>query len=54
MMHGVAGSAALIVVTLDPVSFIETSLVCIFLFWVGSVVGMALLPLIIIIPFRHA
>ena len=54
MMHGMAGSAALIVLTLDSVSSIKTRLVYIFLFWVGSVVGMALLSLIIIIPFRHA
>ena len=54
MMHGVAGSAALIVLTLDSVSSIETRLVYIFLFWVGYLVGMALLSLIIIIPFRHA
>ena len=44
----------MIVLTLDSVSSIETRLVYIFLFWVGSVVDMALLSLIIIIPFRHA
>lgn len=41
MMHGMAGSAALIVLTLDSVSSIETRLVYIFLFGVGSVIGMA-------------
>jgi hypothetical protein len=50
MMHVVAGSAALIVMTIDSVSSIKTRLVYIFL-WVGSVVSMALFSLIIIIPF---
>jgi ABC-type nickel/cobalt efflux system permease component RcnA len=54
MMHGMAGSAALIVLTLDSVSSIETRLVYIFLFGVGSVVGMALLSLLMIIPLRYS
>jgi hypothetical protein len=54
MMHGMAGSAALIVLTLDSVSSIETRLVYIFLFGVGSVVGMALLSILMIIPLRHS
>jgi ABC-type nickel/cobalt efflux system permease component RcnA len=54
MMHGMAGSAALIVLTLDSVSSIETRLVYIFLFGVGSVIGMALLSLLMIIPLRHS
>jgi ABC-type nickel/cobalt efflux system permease component RcnA len=54
MMHGMAGSAALIVLTLDSVSSIETRLIYIFLFGVGSVLGMALLSLLMIIPFRHS
>ena len=54
MMHGMAGSAALIVLTLDSVSSIETRLAYIFLFCVGSVVGMALLSLVIIIPLWHS
>ena len=54
MMHGMAGSAALIVLTLDSVTSIETRLVYIFLFGVGSVIGMALLSLLMIIPLRHS
>ena len=54
MMHGMAGSAALIVLTLDSVSSIETRLVYIIIFGVGSVVGMALLSLLMTIPFRHS
>ena len=54
MMHGMAGSAALIVLTLDSVSSIKTRLVYIFLFGVGSVIGMALLSLLMIIPLRHS
>ena len=54
MMHGMAGSAALIVLTLDSVSSIETRLVYIFLFGVGSVVGMTLLSLLMIIPLRYS
>ena len=54
MMHGMAGSAALIVLTLDSVSSIETRLVYIFLFGVGSVIGMTLLSLLMIILLRHS
>jgi ABC-type nickel/cobalt efflux system permease component RcnA len=54
MMHGMAGSAALIVLTLDSVSSIKTRLIYIFLFGVGSIIGMALLSLLMIIPFRHS
>jgi high-affinity nickel permease len=54
MMHGMAGSAALIVLTLDSVSSIETRLIYIFLFGVGSMAGMALLSLLMIIPLRHS
>jgi ABC-type nickel/cobalt efflux system permease component RcnA len=54
MMHGMAGSAALIVLTLDSVLSIGARLVYIFLFGVGSVVGMILLSLLIIIPLRHS
>jgi high-affinity nickel permease len=54
MMHGMAGSAALIVLTLDSVSSIKTRLVYIFLFGVGSVIGMTLLSLLMIIPLRHS
>jgi hypothetical protein len=54
MMHEMADSTALIALTPDSVSAIETRLVYIFLFGVGSVVSMALLSLLMIIPFRHS
>lgn len=54
MMHGMAGSAALIVLPLDSVSSIETRLVYIFLFGSGSILGMALLSSMIIIPLKHS
>jgi hypothetical protein len=54
MIYGIAGSAVLIVLTLDSVSSIETRLDYIFLFWVGFVVDMTLLPLTIIIFFGVA
>ena len=54
MMHGMAGSAALIVLTLDSVSSIETRLVYIFLFGVGSLVGMTLLSFLIMVSLRHS
>jgi ABC-type nickel/cobalt efflux system permease component RcnA len=54
MMHGMAGSAALIVLTLDSAPTIETRLVYIFLFGAGSILGMALLSYMIIIPLQHS
>ena len=54
MIHGMAGSAALIVLTLDSVVSIGTRRVYIFLFGIGSVVGMILLSLLIVISLRHS
>jgi hypothetical protein len=54
MMHGMAGSAALIVLTLQTVTSPLTGLIYILLFGLGSVVGMALLSAIIMIPIRHS
>lgn len=54
MMHGMAGSAALILLTLDSVSTIGARLVYILLFGVGSIFGMVLLSLMIMIPLRHS
>ena len=54
MMHGTAGSAALIVLTLDSVSSIETRLVYILLFGAGSTLGMTLLSFMIIIPLQQS
>lgn len=54
IMHGMAGSSALIILTLDSVASIGTGLVYIFLFGVGSIFGMTLLSLMMMIPLRHS
>ena len=54
MMHGMAGSAALIILALDSVSSIGAMVVYIFLFGIGSILGMTLLSLMIIIPLRNS
>jgi len=54
MMHGMAGSAALIVLTLQTVSSPIMGLVYIALFGFGSVFGMAVLASIIMIPLHHS
>jgi ABC-type nickel/cobalt efflux system permease component RcnA len=52
MMHGMAGSAALIVFALASVQSTWEGLAYIALFGVGSIVGMALLALVISFPLR--
>ncbi len=54
MMHGMAGSAALIVLALQTVESTLTGLVYILLFGFGSVAGMAVLATVIMIPLRHS
>lgn len=54
VMHGMAGSAALILLTLDSVSSVGTGLVYILLFGVGSILGMALLSILIVIPLKRS
>ncbi len=51
-MHGLAGSAALILLTLDTIKSVPLSMVYILLFGVGSIVGMALLSMVIAVPLR--
>jgi hypothetical protein len=51
-MHGMAGSAALILLTLQTVHSPWTGLLYIALFGIGSMVGMALLSVVIAIPLR--
>lgn len=53
-IHGLAGSAALIVLTLQSVESIATGLWYIALFGVGSIVGMASLSFVVAIPLRHS
>ena len=52
MMHGMAGSAALILLSLEAVQSFSLGLVYIVLFGAGSIVGMALLSVVIAIPLR--
>ena len=54
MMHGIAGSAALIILALDSVSSIRAMVVYIFLFGIGSILGMTLLSIMIIIPLKNS
>jgi cytochrome c biogenesis protein CcdA len=54
LMHGMAGSAALILLTLESVHTPVASLTYIALFGAGSVLGMAALSVIIAIPLRRS
>ena len=54
LMHGMAGSAALIVLAIQTVQSVWQGLAYIALFGVGSIAGMALLSVIISIPMRNA
>ena len=54
LMHGMAGSAALILLTLQTLSSPWLGLVYIAIFGVGSIAGMALFSVVISIPLRAA
>lgn len=54
LMHGMAGSAALILLTLQTVPSPLTGLAYIGLFGVGSIAGMAALSFVIAMPLRYA
>jgi ABC-type nickel/cobalt efflux system permease component RcnA len=54
MMHGMAGSAALILLTLNSVHSPLAGMVYILLFGVGSIAGMAALSAIIAVPLRYS
>jgi ABC-type nickel/cobalt efflux system permease component RcnA len=54
MMHGMAGSAALIILTLNSVLSVTQGILYIALFGVGSIVGMALLAAVISLPLRYS
>ena len=53
MMHGLAGSSALMLVVLSTVDSITTGLTYIAIFGIGSIVGMILISTIIGIPFVY-
>ena len=52
LMHGMAGSAALILLTLDTMTSLWTGMAYMLLFGIGSMVGMALISMIIAIPLQ--
>lgn len=54
MMHGMAGSAALILLTLQTVQSPLTGILYIVLFGIGSIAGMAVLSMIIAVPLRYS
>jgi hypothetical protein len=54
LIHGMAGSAALIILTVKTVQTPATALIYISLFGIGSILGMAILSCIIAIPLRYS
>jgi len=54
MMHGLAGTAALMVLVFQSVEGTPTALLYTLVFGVGSIIGMALLSMIIAVPFRSS
>ncbi|HIF17699.1 MAG TPA: urease accessory protein [Cycloclasticus sp.] len=54
LMHGMAGSSALIILTMQTVQTPSTALLYIALFGAGSILGMALLSCVIAIPLRYS
>ena len=53
MMHGLAGSAALVFLTMQSVEPVSTKIIYIGLFGFGSIAGMGLLSVIIAVPLRY-
>jgi len=53
MMHGLAGSAALILLTMQSVEPVSTRIIYLGLFGLGSIAGMGLLSIIIAVPLRY-
>lgn len=54
LMHGMAGSAALILLTLQQVHSVAEGLAYIALFGIGSIAGMAALSALIALPLRYS
>ena len=54
LMHGMAGSAALILLTLQTVTSPLTGMIYMALFGLGSIIGMAMLSVVISIPLRYS
>ncbi|MEM7291882.1 MAG: urease accessory protein [Pseudomonadota bacterium] len=54
LLHGMAGSAALIILTLQTVTSVLEGVFYIALFGVGSIIGMAVLSVVIAVPLRYS
>lgn len=54
LVHGMAGSAALIILTLETIHSPMQGMLYMLLFGVGSMLGMALLSAVIAVPLRHS
>ena len=54
LMHGMAGSAALIILTLQTTFSVMDGFLYIAVFGIGSIAGMAVLSLVIALPLRYA
>ncbi len=54
MMHGMAGSAALIILALNSVTSMAQGILYIALFGIGSILGMAILAAVISLPLRYS
>jgi ABC-type nickel/cobalt efflux system permease component RcnA len=54
MMHGMAGSAALILLTLETAQSAQTAVLYVLLFGVGSIVGMITFSVLISVPLSYA
>lgn len=52
LVHGLAGSAALVLLTLSTITSLWLGLTYMVLFGIGSIVGMALLSCVIVLPLR--
>jgi hypothetical protein len=53
-MHGMAGSAALILLALGSVKSVFTGLLYILSFGLGSVAGMAIFSVLMVLPLRYS
>ena len=53
VMHGLAGTAAVMILTLQSVQSFSTGLLYIVLFGFGSILGMAILSMVIAVPLRR-
>ena len=51
-MHGMAGSAALVILTLETMKSVSLSMIYMLLFGIGSLIGMAAISVMISIPLR--